>query len=188
MRHLYNSDTPANADLQRYQHPKFQEVVSKFQLKKNRPKHAVNATRIQRDPSEAKKPEVVDQQCDANANDFYQAMREKRRNEINSENEKGNAPKTTVSECKTTVTQSNAPSMTLKERIEARRAALDKEDYTKSEDGKEKNVLNDLASKADFVRKMSKTFGYEMPSNAENKAGHYYYDRSRKLCTSCKRF
>jgi len=164
VRHLYNSDTPDNADLQRYQHPKFEEVVTKCQLRKTRPRQAVNATRIQRDPSEVKKPEIVNQQSDANANDFYQAMREKRKNDINSENEKVKAPKAPVS-------QSNAPTMTLKERIEARRAALDKEDYTgkKSENGKDPNILNDIASKAEFVRKMSKTFGYGMPSNAETK-------------------
>ena len=57
-------------------------------------------------------------------------MREKWRNEINSENEKGNAPKTPVTQSKTTVSQSNAPSRKLRERIEAQRAALDKEDYT----------------------------------------------------------
>jgi hypothetical protein len=150
--------------MQRYKHPNFEEVVSKFQLRKNRPRQAVNATRIQRDPSEVRKPEIVNQQCDANANDFYQAMREKRRNDINSEKEKVNASKASIS-------QTNAPPMTLKERIEARRAALDKEDYTntKSENEKEKNILNDIASKADFVRKMSKTFGYGMPSNAETK-------------------
>merc|ERR1719322_1043466 len=58
--------------------------------------------------------------------------------------------------------------MTLKERIEARRAALEKEgDGDKSEN--KKNIMNDVASKAEFVRKMSKTFGYGMPSNAESK-------------------
>jgi len=164
VRHLYNSDTPDNADVQRYQHPKFEEVVTKFQLKKNRPQQAVNASRIQRDPSEVKKPEVINQQSDANANDFYQAMREKRRNERNSENVKVSSPKAPV-------IPSNGPPMTLKERIEARRAALDKEDYssTKTENGKDKTILNDYASKAEFVRKMSKTFGYGMPSNAEEK-------------------
>ena len=66
----------------------------------------------------------------ANNNDFFQAMREKWRNEINSENEKGNAPKTPVTQSKTTVSQSKTPSMTVRERIEAQRAALEKEDYT----------------------------------------------------------
>ena len=65
-----------------------------------------------------------------NNNDFYQAMREKWRNEINSENEKVNATKTPVTQSKTTVSQSNAPSRKLTKRIEAQRAALDNEDYT----------------------------------------------------------
>jgi len=165
VRHLYNSDTPDNADLQRYQHASFEEVTSKFQMRKARQPKTINVARIQRDPAEAKKSEVMNKQCDANANDFYQVMREKRKNEINNGNEKSDAPKAPVSQA------NNVPPMTLKERIEARRAALDKEDYanTKSETGKEKTILNDVASKADFVRKMSKTFGYGMPSNAETK-------------------
>ena len=32
-----------------------------------------------------------------------------------------------------------------------------------------KDILNDIALKADFVHKMSKTFVYGMPSNAETK-------------------
>jgi len=165
VRHLYNSDTPDNADLQRYQHVNFEEVTSKFQMRKARQPKAINVARIQRDPAEAKKSEVMNKQCDANANDFYQVMREKRKNDINNENERRDAPKAPVSQA------NNVPPMTLKERIEARRAALDKEDYanTKSKTGEEKNILNDVASKADFVRKMSKTFGYGMPSNAETK-------------------
>ena len=103
---------------------------------------------------------------------FTKQCREKWRNEINSENEKGNSLESPVTQSKTTVSQYNAPSMTLKERIEERRVVLDNEGYTNCKDGKEKNILNDVASKSDFVRKMSKTFGYEMPSNAENKAGH----------------
>merc|ERR1719411_628630 len=58
--------------------------------------------------------------------------------------------------------------MTLKERIEARRAALEKEGDGNKTD-KDKNIINDIASKAEFVRKMSKTFGYGLPSNAETK-------------------
>ena len=87
VRHLYNSDTPDNADLQRYQHVNFEEVTSKFQMRKARQPKAINVARIQRDPAEAKKSEVMNKQCDANANDFYQVMREKRKNDINNENE-----------------------------------------------------------------------------------------------------
>merc|ERR1711892_840167 len=76
VRHLYSSDTPANADMKRFHHPKFQEVMTKFQLKKARPQQPVNVARLQRDPSENKESQVVIKQSDANANDFYQAMRE----------------------------------------------------------------------------------------------------------------
>ena len=73
---------------------------------------------------------------------------------------------------------------TLAERIESRRAALDNNRDrgqtqgsagTKNNNNNEvdvqsvRNILKDQASKAEFVKKMSKTFGYGMPSNAEPK-------------------
>jgi len=165
VRHLYQSDTPANADLRRFQHPGYEEVMSKLQLKRSQPTQPESA-RMRRDSSDVIKSSA--QSTDANANDFYQAMREKRRNDLNKENTSAVAPvKQTVPSNK----QANMPTMTLKEKIEARRAALEKEDFkgTKSDNGDEKSILKDVASKADFVRKMSKTFGYGMPSNAESK-------------------
>merc|ERR1712037_440075 len=62
--------------------------------------------------------------------------------------------------------------MGLKEKIALRRAALEKENKEKEQEeqkGDQKTILNDIASKAEFVRKMSQTFGYGMPSNAEAK-------------------
>merc|ERR1711936_764940 len=59
-----------------------------------------------------------------------------------------------------------------KEKIALRRAALEKENREKEQEeqkGDQKTILNDIASKAEFVRKMSQTFGYGMPSNAEAK-------------------
>jgi hypothetical protein len=76
--------------------------------------------------------------------------------------------------------KSGAASQNLAEKIEARRAALDSLTggrQAKSSEGNNKevdvssvkNILKDQASKAEFVKKMSKTFGYGMPSNAEPK-------------------
>merc|ERR1711874_300127 len=138
------------------------------------------------------------QSCDANANDFYQAMREKRKIERESngggggqqEDRRGSkttlqleayeagtkrngAPLQTSSTTKDPgLSYQNAPGATLKEKIALRRAALEKENREKEEEeqkGDQKTILNDIASKAEFVRKMSQTFGYGMPSNAEAK-------------------
>merc|ERR1711970_1437249 len=135
----------------------------------------------------------VQQSCDANANDFYQAMREKRKIERESngggEDRRGskttlqleayeagtkrNAPMQTSSTTKDPgLSYQNAPGATLKEKIALRRAALEKENKEKEQEeqkGDLKTILNDIASKAEFVRKMSQTFGYGMPSNAEAK-------------------
>ena len=129
------------------------------------------------------------QSCDANANDFYQAMREKRKVERESnggggggqqqEDRRGskttlqleaydagtkrNAPLQTSSTTKDPgLSYQNAPGATLKEKIALRRAALEKENKEKEQEeqkGDQKTILNDIASKAEFVRKMSQTFG-----------------------------
>ena len=126
----------------------------------------------------------VQQSSDANANDFYQAMREKRKIERESnggggEDRRGskttlqleayeagtkrNAPMQTSSTTKDPgLSYQNAPGATLKEKIALRRAALEKENREKEreeEKGDQKTILNDIASKAEFVRKMSQTFG-----------------------------
>ena len=166
VRHQYKSDTPDNANVPRFQHKSYEEVATKYQLRKHKPANSggFDALRIMRESRETDRQSIVSQTSDASAADFYQAMREKRRNEINAEkdNRKSNDNKLVR---KTSFTSENsAPPMTLKERIEARRSALEKED------GQERTIsLNDVASKAEFVRKMSKTFGYGMPSNAETK-------------------
>ena len=50
VRHQYKSDTPDNADLQRFRHPSYQEVATKFQLRKQKPTGGLEALRIARDP------------------------------------------------------------------------------------------------------------------------------------------
>jgi len=191
--HLYNSDKPENADVPRFSLPSFKEVMSRAQLRRANGGLAVN-TRIQGGESQQKTrtPET----CDANANDFYQAMREKRKLENSKgveqqEDRRGskttlqleayeagtkrNAPLQTSSTTKDPgLSYQNAPGATLKEKIALRRAALEKENREKEleeQKGNEqqKTILNDIASKAEFVRKMSQTFGYGMPSNAEAK-------------------
>ena len=180
VRHQYKSDTPELADVPRYRHPSFQEVSTKYALRKNKPKMMnMDSLRIARDP--AKDSQIDNSQNEASAADFYQAMRDKRRNEINVERETGkvNNMKSSperrrsahVNKLKSSPVSSDpqAPGLTLKQRIEARRAALEAEEGGNKAD-KDKNIsLSDIASKAEFVRKMSKTFGYGMPSNAESK-------------------
>ena len=78
---------------------------------------------------------------------------------------KRNAPLQTSSTTKDPgLSYQNAPGATLKEKIALRRAALEKENREKEleeQKGNEqqKTILNDIASKAEFVRKMSQTFG-----------------------------
>merc|ERR1712222_117577 len=192
--HLYNSDKPENADVPRFSLSGFKEVISRAQLKRaggGGGSLAIN-TRIQGGQSQESLMKVQ-QSCDANANDFYQAMREKRKIERESngggEDRRGskttlqleayeagtkrNAPMQTSSTTKDPgLSYQNAPGATLKEKIALRRAALEKENREKEreeEKGDQKTILNDIASKAEFVRKMSQTFGYGMPSNAEAK-------------------
>ena len=99
-------------------------------------------------------------------------MRDKRRNEINAEKDVGKVNKSSPQSRRpvNATSEPPAPTMTLKERIEARRAAMERDEAGGNKTGDEKNIsLSDIASKAEFVRKMSKTFGYGMPSNAEGK-------------------
>ena len=164
VRHQYKSDTPDNATVPRFRHQSYEEVSTKYQLKKNKPAASggLEALRIMREAREDRQS-VVSQASDPSPADFYQAMRDKRRNEVNAEKENKKQNDKLVRKTSFT-SDSSAPPMTLKERIEARRSALEKEE------GKERTIsLNDVASKAEFVRKMSKTFGYGIPSNAETK-------------------
>ena len=161
VRHQYKSDCPDNADLQRFRHQSYQEVATKFQLRKQKPTGGFDALRIARDPRQDRES-ITSQASDASAADFYQAMREKRRNEMNAEKDQKKQNDKIVRKSSIT-SDSSGPTLTLKERIEARRSALDKEE------GERTISLNDIATKAEFVRKMSKTFGYGMPSNAETK-------------------
>ena len=128
--------------------------------------------------------------CDANANDFYQAMRDKRKSEMGGKGEKDDRKASSLLEAYDLGTRrpsnnerrpsqtedrqssqteapsgsayANAPGATLKEKIALRRAALEKENKEKEQEEEktdQKTILNDMASKAEFVRKMSKTFG-----------------------------
>ena len=191
----------------RFSLPSFKEVISRAQLRRANGGLAVN-TRIQGGESQqvaftrdflilsypnlsfslnlilqkTRTPET----CDANANDFYQAMREKRKLENSKgveqqEDRRGskttlqleayeagtkrNAPLQTSSTTKDPgLSYQNAPGATLKEKIALRRAALEKENREKEQEEQkgneqQKTILNDIASKAEFVRKMSQTFG-----------------------------
>merc|ERR1712130_591306 len=140
----------------------FKEVISRAQLKRagGGGGLAIN-TRIQGGETQER---VQQQSCDANANDFYQAMREKRKIERESnggggeqEDRRGskttlqleaydagtkrNAPLQTSSTTKDPgLSYQNAPGATLKEKIALRRAALEKENKEKElEEQKETN-------------------------------------------------
>ena len=174
VRHQYKSDTPENADVPRYRHPSFKEVQTKYALRRNKqPTINLDALKIANDPARERK--MSNGQNEASAADFYQAMRDKRRNEINAEKDIGKMSNSSPQGRRSSITNNRpvnaseppAQTMTLKERIEARRAAMERD---AGGDKPEKNIsLSDIASKAEFVRKMSKTFGYGMPSNAEEK-------------------
>ena len=175
VRHQYKSDTPDNADVPRYRHPSFKEVQTKYALRRNKqPTMNLDAFKIANDP--AKERKIDNGQSEASAADFYQAMRDKRRNEINAEKDIGKMNNSSPQGRRSSVTNNRpvnssepppAQTMTLKERIEARRAAMERD---AGGEKSEKNIsVSDIASKAEFVRKMSKTFGYGMPSNAEEK-------------------
>ena len=76
---------------------------------------------------------------------------------------KRNAPLQTSSTTKDPgLSYQNAPGATLKEKIALRTAALEnreKEQEEQKGNEQQKTILNDIASKAEFVRKMSQTFG-----------------------------
>jgi hypothetical protein len=172
--HLYDSDTPGNVDLPRYHLPGFQEVVTRAQLQRPDGQLAVSS-RIQR--TDSTESRVAAQTSDTNANDFYQAMRDKRKSEqvVTAPEERRRAGAVLEAyeagtrrgaPAPTSSTEGssyqNAPGATLKEKIALKRAALEKErqDLEQEEQkGDQKTILNDIASKAEFVRKMSKTFG-----------------------------
>jgi len=98
------------------------------------------------------------------AEDYLSALREARRTKLVS------------SETSSDGTSSSA-GPTLAERLEARRAAQGNDGSRLAPEAARKEVdvtsvrsiLKDQASQAEFVKKMSKTFGYGMPSNAEPK-------------------
>ena len=92
VRHLYSSETPDNADLQRYLHPNFEEIVAKVLVKKKHSMQPVNSNRMLIDNSEVKITELSTT-SDVNANEFYKTMREKRRNDMKNESDKSETAK-----------------------------------------------------------------------------------------------
>merc|ERR1719209_2155363 len=114
--HLYNSDKHENADVPRFSLSGFKEVISRAQLKRaggGGGSLAIN-TRIQGGQSQESLMKVQ-QSCDANANDFYQAMREKRKieRESNGGGEEWRGSKTTLQlEAYEAGTKRNAPLQT----------------------------------------------------------------------------
>jgi len=160
--HLYDSDVPQNKDVPRYAHPSFQEISSKPALRKKMARVPVNSSARfshgggeegaqARTRSDQPEPHI-------NPSQFYKKMMEERGNKNTAENS----------------------SPTLQDRLDAKRSSLEagrKGKQNSSEKNLEekgeislKTILNSQASKADFVKKMSKTFGYGMPSNAEQKS------------------
>ena len=182
--HLYNSDKEENVDMPRFNLPSFKEVVTRSQLKQNKPGHQVINVRMKRDESQ-ESPQRAET-CDANANDFYQAMRDKRKSEMaggqveERRSSRGGAStlleayeaKAPTGSTTSGSSYQNAPGANLKEKIALRRAALEKENQEKEQEEQktdQKTILNDINRQAEFVRKMSKTFGYGNVSNAETK-------------------
>ena len=145
VRHLYSSETPDNADLQRYLHPNFEEIVAKIMVKKKHSRQPVNSNRMLIDHSEVKIPELSTT-SDVNANEFYKTMREKRRNDMKNESDKSEPAK-------------------LRERIEVRRGVENKP--TRREQMNEKTILNDDKTKIAFLKKMSNAFGYDKPNDED---------------------
>ena len=73
VRHQYKSDTPDNADVPRYRHPGFQEVQTKYALRRNKqPAMSLDALKINRDPAAERKMENGG--SEASAADFYQVL------------------------------------------------------------------------------------------------------------------
>jgi hypothetical protein len=151
----------------RYLHPHFKEVTTKAQLNRAQrapPPLAAAMMRLNMPQAELSADSAVG--CDApKAEDYLSALREARRSKLASNSEAGGDGTT------------SAPA-TLAERLEARRAAQGNDGGQRpATEAKNKevdvasvrNILKDQASKAEFVKKMSRTFGYGMPSNAEPK-------------------
>ncbi len=151
----------------RYLHPHFKEVTTKAQLNRAQrapPPLAAAMMRLNMPQAELSADSAVGNDA-PKAEDYLSALREARRSKLASNSEAGGDGTT------------SAPA-TLAERLEARRAAQGNdggqrpatEVKNKEVDvASVRNILKDQASKAEFVKKMSRTFGYGMPSNAENK-------------------
>jgi hypothetical protein len=152
----------------RYLHPHFKEVTTKAQLNRAQrapPPLAAAMMRLNMPQAELTADSAVGSDA-PKAEDYLSALREARRSKLASNSEAGNDG--TIS----------APPATLAERLEARRAAQGNDGGQRpATEAKNKevdvasvrNILKDQASKAEFVKKMSRTFGYGMPSNAEPK-------------------
>jgi hypothetical protein len=157
--------------LPRYLHPNYKEITTRVQLSRGqRAAQSTAAMRLFLPQTESRTAGDGDSGGGGGgpkADDYLAALRAARQNKIGDGAVSG---------------KSGAAGQNLAEKIEARRAALDnltgggRQQKSSSETGgKEvdvasvKNILKDQASKAEFVKKMSKTFGYGMPSNAEPK-------------------
>jgi hypothetical protein len=151
----------------RYLHPHFKEVTTRAQLNRAQrapPPLAAAMMRLNMPQAELSADSAVGSDA-PKAEDYLSALREARRSKLASNSEAGGDGTT------------SAPP-TLAERLEARLAAQGNDDGQRSAtEAKNKevdvasvrNILKDQASKAEFVKKMSRTFGYGMPSNAEPK-------------------
>jgi hypothetical protein len=152
----------------RYLHPHFKEVTTKAQLNRAQrapPPLAAAMMRINMPQAELSADCAVGNDA-PKAEDYLSALREARRSKLASNSEAGGDGTT------------SATPATLAERLEARRAAQGNDGGQRpATEAKNKevdvasvrNILKDQASKAEFVKKMSRTFGYGMPSNAEPK-------------------
>jgi hypothetical protein len=150
----------------RYLHPHFKEVTTRAQLNRAQrapPPLAAAMMRLNMTQAELSADSAVGSDA-PKAEDYLSALREARRSKLAS-SDAGNDGTT------------SAPA-TLAERLEARRAAQGNDGGQRpATEAKNKevdvasvrNILKDQASKAEFVKKMSRTFGYGMPSNAEPK-------------------
>jgi len=169
--HLYISDTQANKDMPRFHHLSFKEVSSKSLIRRAQtigpPKPVNSSMRFENQnagQAQTSRPEERQQM----AGDFYKKMMQQRLIDGGSTTGANNSPGPVRSNA--TVTSRSAP--TLQEKLDAKRVTVDREtgQLKKDKDKDDvslKNILNNQASKAEFVKKMSKTFGYGMPSNAE---------------------
>jgi len=173
VQNLYQSDTPERGNVPRYTLPDFQEPVRPSIIKRSTRNQPVNITRFRQDHSSSpvgSSPTRPNPANEPNANDIYQVMRDKRRDDMAKERDTSSSPRRTK---------------TLQEQIQGRRIDEDTKRTpvnrrpTTENNNKGglvdvqaqmlKNILSDENTKAAFVKKMSKTFGYGMASNAEAK-------------------